>query len=66
MQADRSAKQGGRILFEQQLIQLKLNRMHMLTEALRSFVMRVAWERDRKIHSPHAGLAPNAFRGGMA
>jgi alkylation response protein AidB-like acyl-CoA dehydrogenase len=33
--------------------------MHMLTEALRSFVMRVAWEHDRRIHSPNAGLAMN-------
>jgi acyl-CoA dehydrogenase len=55
----RSAKQGGRFLFEQQLVQLKLNRMHMLTEALRSFVMRIAWEHDRRIHSPNAGLAMN-------
>jgi acyl-CoA dehydrogenase len=55
----RSARQGGRLLFEQQLVQLKLNRMHMLTEALRSFVMRIAWEHDRRIHSPNAGLAMN-------
>jgi alkylation response protein AidB-like acyl-CoA dehydrogenase len=55
----RTAKQGGHALFEQQLIQLKLNKMHMLTEALRSFVMRVAWEHDKKIHSPNAGLAMN-------
>jgi len=55
----RTAKQGGKVLFEQQLVQLKLNRMHMLTEALRSFVMRIAWEHDRRIHSPNAGLAMN-------
>jgi acyl-CoA dehydrogenase len=55
----RTRKQGGRFLAEQQLVLLKLNRMHMLTEALRSFVMRVAWEHDRKIHSPNAGLAMN-------
>jgi acyl-CoA dehydrogenase len=46
-------------LFEQQLVKLKLNRMHALTEALRSFVLRVAWEHDRRIHSPNAGLAMN-------
>jgi acyl-CoA dehydrogenase len=46
-------------LFEQQLVKLKLNRMHALTEALRSFVMRIAWEHDRRIHSPNAGLAMN-------
>src|SRR5215470_4816277 len=46
-------------LFDQQLVQLKLNRMHALTEALRYFVMRVAWEHDKRIHSPNAGLAMN-------
>jgi alkylation response protein AidB-like acyl-CoA dehydrogenase len=51
--------QGGRPLFEQQLIQLKLNRMHLLTEALRSFVMRVAWEHDHKVRSANAGLCMN-------
>jgi len=55
----RSARQGGKPLFEQQTIQLKLNTMHMLTEALRSFVMRIAWEHDQKMHSPNAGLAMN-------
>jgi alkylation response protein AidB-like acyl-CoA dehydrogenase len=55
----RTKKQGGRVLFEQQLVQLKLNRMHLLTEALRSFVMRVAWEHDHKVHSANAGLAMN-------
>src|SRR5919198_713439 len=55
----RSAKQGGKILFEQQIVQLKLNKMHMLTEALRSFVMRVAWEHDQKLTSNCAGLAMN-------
>jgi alkylation response protein AidB-like acyl-CoA dehydrogenase len=55
----RTAKQGGRHLFEQQMVQLKLNRMHLLTEALRSFVMRVAWEHDRKMHTANAGLCMN-------
>ena len=55
----RSHKQGGQPLFEQQIIQLKLNRMHMLTEALRSLVMRVAWEHDHKLHSANPGLAMN-------
>jgi len=55
----KTAKQGGKLLFEQQLVQLKLNKMHMLTEALRGFVMRVAWEHDRKVHSANAGLAMN-------
>jgi acyl-CoA dehydrogenase len=55
----RSRRQGGRPLFDQQIVQLKLNRMYMLTEALRGFVMRVAWEHDRKMHSANAGLAMN-------
>jgi alkylation response protein AidB-like acyl-CoA dehydrogenase len=46
-------------LFDQQLVQLKVNRMHALTEALRSFVLRVAWEHDKRIHSPNPGLAMN-------
>jgi acyl-CoA dehydrogenase len=55
----RTARRGGRPLFEQQLVQLKLNRMFMLTEALRSMVMRVAWEHDRKLNSANAGLCMN-------
>jgi alkylation response protein AidB-like acyl-CoA dehydrogenase len=41
------------------VVQLKLNKMHMLTEALRSFVLRVAWEHDHKAHSANAGLCMN-------
>ncbi len=55
----KTAQQGGQALFAQQHVQLKLNRMFMMTEALRSFVMRVAWEHDQKIHSYNAGLAMN-------
>ena len=55
----KSHQQGGRPLIEQQLVRLKINRMHILTEALRSFVLRVAWEHDTKIHSANAGLAMN-------
>ncbi len=55
----RTAKQGGRPLIDQQMVQLKINKMHMLTEALRSMVMRVAWEHDHKVHSANAGLAMN-------
>ena len=40
-------KRAGRLVIEHQLVQLKLNEMHALTEALRSYVMRVAWERDQ-------------------
>jgi len=59
MKHARTATQGGRPLFEQQMIQLKINKMNMLTEALRSFVLRIAWEHDHKIHSANAGLAMN-------
>ena len=55
----RSTKQGGRYLIEQQIVQLQINRMHMLTEALRSFVLQVAWQHDKKIRSCNAGLAMN-------
>jgi acyl-CoA dehydrogenase len=40
--------EGARYFRENQTIQLKLSEMHMLTEALRSFVMRVAAESDAK------------------
>ncbi len=37
---------GGRPLADQQRVQLKLAEMHMLTESLRAYIMRTAWERD--------------------
>ncbi len=43
----RSRTQGGKPLLEQQMVQLKIGRMNMLTEALRSYVLRVAWEHKR-------------------
>ncbi len=56
----RSRTQGGKPLFDQQHIQLKLNEMHMLTEALRSFVMRVSWEMDQNRHGePNTVLVMN-------
>jgi alkylation response protein AidB-like acyl-CoA dehydrogenase len=55
----KTATQGGQPLFAQQSIQLTINRMYMLTEALRAFVLRVAWEHDMKVHSANAGLAMN-------
>jgi alkylation response protein AidB-like acyl-CoA dehydrogenase len=48
MRQARTRMQGGKHLVEQQQIQLKLGEMHMLTESLRSFVMRVAAENDDK------------------
>jgi alkylation response protein AidB-like acyl-CoA dehydrogenase len=55
----KTTQQGGQPLFAQQTVQLQINRMYMLTEALRSFVLRVAWEHDMKMHTPNAGLAMN-------
>ncbi|MDP2240108.1 MAG: acyl-CoA dehydrogenase family protein [Burkholderiales bacterium] len=55
----RSHKRGGKYLIEQQLVQLNINEMHALTEALRSFVFRVAWQHDQKTHSANAGLVMN-------
>jgi acyl-CoA dehydrogenase len=52
-------KKGGKYLKDHQLIQLKIHEMHMLTEALRSFVMRVAWMHDQGTHSGNAGLVMN-------
>jgi len=46
MECARSGRRGGRPLTDHQLIQLKLSEMHMYTEALRSFVMRLAAESD--------------------
>ena len=59
MHISRSYKRAGKYLMEHQLIQLKLNEIHMLTEALRSYVLRVAWLHDRKEHSANAGLVMN-------
>lgn len=42
-------REGGKPLADQQLAQLQLSEMRMLTEALRSFVLRTAWERDRAL-----------------
>jgi alkylation response protein AidB-like acyl-CoA dehydrogenase len=55
----KSRTQGGKPLLEQQTVQLKIGRMHMLTEALRSFVMRVAWEHDQKTATTNAGFVMN-------
>ena len=59
MQHAKTCEHGDKPLVEQQMVQLKLSRMHMLTEALRSLVMRVAWEHDQRMHSANGGLAVN-------
>ena len=59
MNFSKKRSRGGNLLYDHQLIKLKLNEMNMLTEALRSFVMRVAWQHDQGTHSANAGLAMN-------
>jgi len=59
MQFARSERRGGKLLYEHQLVQLKLNEMHALTEALRSFVLRCGWEMDRKQHGVNPVLVMN-------
>ena len=59
LEVARTHKQGGKLLKEQQRIQLEINRMMMLTEALRSLVLRAAWEHDNRVPSNAAQLAMN-------
>jgi len=59
MKHAKTTKQGGKPLVDQQGVQLTLHKMYMLTEALRSFVMRIAWEHDAKVHTQNPGLAMN-------
>jgi alkylation response protein AidB-like acyl-CoA dehydrogenase len=49
----------GKKLVDHQLIQLVISRMNMLTEALRSFVLRVAWEHDQGKRSANGVLMVN-------
>jgi alkylation response protein AidB-like acyl-CoA dehydrogenase len=60
MEFARTKTRAGKPVMEHQIVQLKLNEMHALTEALRSYVMRVAWERDQGGPvGANAGLAMN-------
>ena len=59
----KTRRRGGRLLADQQVVQLKLAEMHMLTEALRAYSMRTAWEREQAVRgdktqaaSANAGL----------
>ena len=54
-----TATQGGKLLKEQQNVQLRINRMMMLTESLRALTFKAAWEHDQKVHAPTAALAMN-------
>lgn len=56
----RTHKRAGKPIMDSQIVQLKLNEMHALNESLRSYVMRVAWERDQGGPvGANAGLAMN-------
>jgi acyl-CoA dehydrogenase len=55
----KNERRGGKLLCDHQLVQLKLNEMFALTESLRSFVLRTAWEMDRHIKSANTILAMN-------
>jgi acyl-CoA dehydrogenase len=50
MQFAKREKRAGKLLWDHQLIQLNIHEMHMLTETLRAYVMRTAWDMDNKIH----------------
>jgi alkylation response protein AidB-like acyl-CoA dehydrogenase len=54
-----SRQQAGKPLKDQQLVQLKIGRMKMLVESLRSYVLRAAWEQDGNVHTHNMGLAMN-------
>ena len=55
----RKARRDGKRLDDHQLIQLRINEMHLLTEALRSYVMRTAWEMDQRRQGANAVLVMN-------
>lgn len=59
LQRARNERRGGKRLGEHQIVQLKLAKMLALTEALRSFVLRTAWEMDRGLKSADPILAMN-------
>jgi alkylation response protein AidB-like acyl-CoA dehydrogenase len=59
MQFAKKERRAGKPLFDHQLVQLKLNEMYALTEALRSFVMRTAWEMDNHLQGINAVLVMN-------
>jgi acyl-CoA dehydrogenase len=59
MQFSKRERRAGKLLYEHQLVQLKLNEMHLLTESLRSYVMRTAWEMDHHLQGVNAVLVMN-------
>lgn len=55
----RKTRRAGKPLYDHQIVQLKLNEMHALTEALRSYVLRTAWEMDHRLQGVNAVLVMN-------
>jgi len=60
----RTGTQGGQPLKDQQAVFLKLSEMHVFTEALRSFVLRAAWDRDQVLSGTE--YAPQAVNAALA
>ncbi len=55
MQRARRRERGASELARHQTIQLMLSEMHMLAEALRSLILRTAWERDCAVRGEKIG-----------
>ena len=54
-----NTNRSGKRLLDHQLVQLAISEMNMLNEALRSFVLRVAWEHDQGNRSANGVLMVN-------
>jgi alkylation response protein AidB-like acyl-CoA dehydrogenase len=54
-------KRAGKPLWDHQLVQLDIHEMHMLTETLRSYVMRCAWDMDTKVHGSLSPVLAMAY-----
>jgi acyl-CoA dehydrogenase len=59
MEYSKAVRPAARYILDNQMIQLKLSEMQMLTEALRSFVMRIAAEADAQMHGVNNVLLVN-------
>ena len=63
MREARTGTQGGQFMKDHQVILLKLSEMHVFTEALRSFVLRTAWDRDQVVSKTES--APEAVNAAL-
>jgi alkylation response protein AidB-like acyl-CoA dehydrogenase len=59
MACAKAQRRAGKPLYDHQVVQLKLNEMYALTEALRSYVLRTAWEMDNHTQGANAVLIMN-------